>query len=376
MTSTHSEQLFRLMLDNIVDYAMFVVDLDGTIASWNPGVGRLLGYRETEFVGQPASLIFVPEDVARNVPSLELQKAAAEGRCEDRRWHVRKDGSRFWANGMLLALPNDGSGPVAFAKVLRDETKHKLDQERVQESEKSLRQLNRTLDKRVEQRTAELRAAENALQQLAAQLMRAQYQERRRLARVLHDHLQQLLIGVQMHCRVVHDKLAGTPEGAALGRAVASLQESVEVTRTLAVELFPPVLQELGLPAGLKWLATQMREQHGLQVHVHAHDPLPNCCTEELRDFLFQSARELLLNVVKHAETSRASLDLTARGRHLTLAVRDEGAGFDLNHVRNRQSFGLFQIRQHLTVLGGTFQVDSAPGRGTRAVLKVPVSHG
>lgn len=374
MASPTSEQLFRLMLDNIVDYAMFVVDLDGIIASWNPGVGRLLGYSESEFVGQPASLIFTPEDVANNVPVGEMADAAQNGRAEDRRWHQRKDGSRFWANGMLLAMPDSDQRPFAFAKILRDETEHKLAEDRLQKSEQDLRLLNESLDARVEQRTGELREAETALQELAAQLMRAEYQERRRLARVLHDHLQQVLIGVQMHCRIVHDKLAATAEGPVMAQILEGVQESVGLTRTLAVELFPPVLQELGLPAGLKWLANQMRERHGLQVEVRAEGGGNAPVQEELRDFLFQSARELLLNVVKHGRTGKAWVELEGAGSEVRLSVRDEGAGFQPVGLRDPHSFGLFQIRQHLKVLGGTLEIDTAPARGTRAVMKVPLS--
>src|SRR5205809_354114 len=97
-------ELLHLFVDTVEDYAIFLVDREGRMASWNPGVGRMLGFEEAEIVGQPFARIFTPEDIALGVPGRELEKAKREGRAEDNRWHVRKDGSRFWATGVLTPL--------------------------------------------------------------------------------------------------------------------------------------------------------------------------------------------------------------------------------------------------------------------------------
>jgi PAS domain S-box-containing protein len=123
------DELFRLMIESVEDYAVFMTDGDGRIVSWNPGVGRLIGYEEEEFIGKPASIIFTPEDVEQNVPQQEMQMAATAGRAEDERWHMRKDGTRFWATGLLMPLRDESGGLRGYAKVMRDITERRSAQE-------------------------------------------------------------------------------------------------------------------------------------------------------------------------------------------------------------------------------------------------------
>ena len=134
-TSRQSTDLFHLVVDSIEDFAVFMTDMEGRVVSWNPGVGRILGYAEEEFVGQHASVIFTPEDRERGAPEEEMRTAAAEGRAQDMRWHVRKDGSHFWADGLLMLLRDEAGGLHGFAKILRDNTEARLTEERLRESE-------------------------------------------------------------------------------------------------------------------------------------------------------------------------------------------------------------------------------------------------
>ena len=120
--SEQSRELFRLVVENVRDFAVYTKGLDGRILSWNPGVERLLGYAEAEWVGRHISSIFTPEDLAQGGLDQELQTALEHGRSEDQRWHVRKDGSRFFANGLLMLLRDEAGRPRAFAKIMRDDT--------------------------------------------------------------------------------------------------------------------------------------------------------------------------------------------------------------------------------------------------------------
>jgi PAS domain S-box-containing protein len=131
--SQQSREIFRLVVENVEDFAVFATDLKGRIVSWNPGVERLLGYAEEEFVGRHASLIFTHEAEwpARAVCEQEMETALAEGRAEDLRWHLRKDGSRVWCNGLLMLLRDEAGSPCGFAKILRDETARKQAEERL-----------------------------------------------------------------------------------------------------------------------------------------------------------------------------------------------------------------------------------------------------
>jgi PAS domain S-box-containing protein len=117
-----SEDLFRLIVESVGDYAVFATDTSGRILSWNPGVRSLLGYEEGEWVGRQASVIFTPEDIERGEPETEMETAAREGRAGDDRWHVRRAGTRFWADGMLMPLRDTSGRLRGFAKILRDNT--------------------------------------------------------------------------------------------------------------------------------------------------------------------------------------------------------------------------------------------------------------
>ncbi len=127
--SPQSAELFHLIVENVKDYAIFMTDTKGAVVSWNPGVERLLGYTEDEIVGQPIAIIFTPEDVAAETHIKEMEIAARTGCSEDKRWHVRRDGSLFWVNGLVMPLKNADGTLHGFAKVMRDDTRHKRAEE-------------------------------------------------------------------------------------------------------------------------------------------------------------------------------------------------------------------------------------------------------
>src|SRR5262245_9346100 len=123
-TNWNSVEQSRLLIEGVKDYAIFMLDLTGHIATWNPGAERLLGYEEKEVLGKHYSTFFTAEDALRGEPEQELRTALQTGRSEDVRWHVRKDGTRLWADGVLTTLKKDGS-PHCFAKLMRDRTDQK-----------------------------------------------------------------------------------------------------------------------------------------------------------------------------------------------------------------------------------------------------------
>ena len=126
-----SESNFRLLVDSVRDYALFQMDLAGRVTSWNPGAQRLLGYNEPEILGQSGSRVFTPEDVAAGAPERELETARSTGSAEDERWHIRKDGSRFFASGVLTTVQDDNGRMRGFAKVMRDITDRKRAEEQL-----------------------------------------------------------------------------------------------------------------------------------------------------------------------------------------------------------------------------------------------------
>ena len=134
-----SDRRFRMLVEQVRDYAIFMIGPDGIATTWNEGVRRLLGYEETEFLGQSGAILFTPEDRARGEVERELRTAIDEGRASDDRWLVRKDGSRFWATGVTTRLNGDDGQPIGFSKVLRDLTDERDAQERLRDSEARLR---------------------------------------------------------------------------------------------------------------------------------------------------------------------------------------------------------------------------------------------
>lgn len=144
-----SEERFRLVVEDVQDYAIFMLDTSGRLITWNAGVERILGYQEAESIGQHFSCIFTPEDIERGAPELELRTAATEGRAVDERWHVRKDGTRFWASGIVTALRDDTGTLRGFSKVMRDFTERKrIEEERdylLAREQSARRELQKTL---------------------------------------------------------------------------------------------------------------------------------------------------------------------------------------------------------------------------------------
>src|SRR5437763_934128 len=120
------DELFRFIVGSAREYAIFATDRDGLVTTWNTGAERLLGYSEEEALGQHARIIFTPEDRERGDPEQELETARAEGRAENERWHVRKDGSCFWGSGVMMPLKEGPEGTQGFVKVFRDMTERRL----------------------------------------------------------------------------------------------------------------------------------------------------------------------------------------------------------------------------------------------------------
>ncbi|MBW3541355.1 MAG: response regulator [Planctomycetes bacterium] len=221
---------------------------------------------------------------------------------------------------------------------------------------------------------ADRRAAQ--LRTMSAELARAEQRERRRLAQILHDHIQQLLVAATMRVDQARRQNSSHTSGQALGEVQDLLKQSIAASRSLATELSPPVLNEAGLAAALEWLARWMHEKHRLRVAVECEpelDPVP----DELRLTLFQAVRELLFNVVKHSGTDAATIRLERLDdQWLCASVQDRGAGCDpaiAEERLGREGLGLFSIRERIEMLAGRLRIESSPGAGTCVRLSVPL---
>jgi CheY-like chemotaxis protein len=224
-----------------------------------------------------------------------------------------------------------------------------------------------------------LRQSEQRLRALATELNLAEQRERKRLATELHDHLAQMLVLGRLKLNQAQQLRTLTGPAAGLLRETDEvLTASLAYTRTLVADLSPPVLHQSGLPAALRWLSDRMR-QLNLTVTVEVDEQQSFQLPEDRAILLFQSARELLINVAKHAGSPNATLRLVRTDTELRLEVLDNGSGFNFADTSGDTSplsskFGLFSIRERMKALGGSFELESAIGHGTRAALVLPVS--
>jgi PAS domain S-box-containing protein len=157
-TVRQHEDLFRLLVERVKDYAIFLLDVDGFVASWNSGAELLKGYRSDEILGQSISRFYTEKDRDAGRPRLLLEKARAEGSVEDEGWRVRKDGEKFWADVVITALFDEAGTLRGYAKVTRDLTERRR-------TEDDLRRAQEDLEQRVLQRTAELQERNRELEQ-------------------------------------------------------------------------------------------------------------------------------------------------------------------------------------------------------------------
>ncbi len=219
---------------------------------------------------------------------------------------------------------------------------------------------------------------QHQLRSLASQLTLVEQRERKRLATELHDYLAQMIVLGRL--KIGQARLRITPADSSLTPLINDLDEiftqALTYTRTLMADLSPTILQQFGLPTALTWLGDQM-SQHGLTVEVRL-PPEGMRLTDDHATLLFQSVRELLLNVVKHAATDRAIVALSIPDdASLILTVQDQGRGFEtasLEATTAAEHFGIFSVRERMVAMGGWLQMHSVVGQGTTMTLGLPLA--
>jgi PAS domain S-box-containing protein len=192
-----SEERFRLLADAVPDYAIFMLDAHGRVSTWNNSAARMKGYKNSEIIGRHFSVFYPEEDRLACKPERELEIAAREGCLEDEGWRIRKDGSRFWANVVITALRDNRGELIGFGKVTRDFT------ERIR-ADQALR--NEVEERRQAQR--KLQESERSLRQLSLRLLQSQDEERRRIGRDLHDSVGRYLVALKMKLDSLNSRAA------------------------------------------------------------------------------------------------------------------------------------------------------------------------
>jgi PAS domain S-box-containing protein len=357
-----SEQRYRKLFEASLA-GVYLTKLDGTILDFNEAMRRMLGYDSREEVFQHRSSDFYNDpEFRQELIRLLLKDGIVPAKEAVLR---RKDGSVLYALGHAVLLVNEQTGEPYIQGVAIDITERK-------QVEEALRELTRTLESKVAERTAQLQHRARQMQKMTLELSEAEDRERRRLAGVLHDDLQQTLAGAKFHMGLIRDRVR---EDASLQALVAQandmLKDAIAKSRSLSHELSPAIMHHADFAETLRWLAREMQARHGLVVHVHA-DGEVRSESEAVKAFLFRAARELLFNVVKHAHVQEASLRVRPCGRCICLLVSDRGCGFDPQELGEAAGLGLLSVRERAELLEGRMKIRSAQGKGSTFFLMVP----
>jgi PAS domain S-box-containing protein len=329
-----SEERFRRLVEAAKDYAIFMTDLDGRVSTWNEGAARVFGYEAGEILGEDGAILFTPEDRGSGAPERELEKARTEGRAEDERWHLRKDGTRFWASGFVRPVLDEEGNARGFSKVARDLTERKRAEEAVDE---------------------------------------VRWAERERLARDLHDLvLQDLVYALQVGQAFRKTRKGGEGEGGfELGEMIASLRRASQGIREAIYELRAGEAVGRALGRVVEDLVgLERRRSPGIDVELVVSEGVPTELPEEVLKDVLLVVREALANARRHAAARRVRVALGATEEETRVEVSDDGLGFDPRQTT--EGVGLRAMKERTAGLGGRLEVFSEPAKGTTVRLRLP----
>lgn len=347
-----------------------VLDTQGHIVRFNRACEKTTGYRFEEVMHRPFWEIFLVPEEMDAVRTVFDDLRAGHFPSEFENYWLTKSGRRIRIAWSSTALLGDFGGVEYVIATGIDITERKR-------AEDALREARDELEERVKERTQTVEKRATQIRQLARELTQVEQRERKRLAQILHDQLQQLLVAAKLNASALMQE--SPQDGQArktLGQIVEIMDKSVEISRSLTAELSPLILYMEPMSQVLDWLASWMHEKYGLHVDVDAAaeaDP----AYEEVRVLLYQAIRELLFNVVKHANVKRATVRLRCRDNdRVEVRVEDLGSGFDSENGEAKKTpggFGLYSIRDRLELLGGKMELRSAPGKGTLVTICAPM---
>ena len=369
-----SEERFRLFLERAQEYAIMLVDTSGRISSWNPGAERLFGYTDSEILGKPVAVLYSPEDQAAKIPEKEIQHARELGQELDERWHVRKDGSRFFASGSLISLRNETSLHHGYAKILRDMTVRK-------ENEEAIRHLNQQLEDRVRARTA-------AVNELNAQLEAFTYtvvHDLRAPLRAMHGFSTALIddYGKKLEPNALDSlrRIIGAAE-----RMDGLIHDLLDLSKVSRADLS---IRRVNLSSVVRSALTTVQPAlKESQAHIEVAEPLPDVMSEF--KILERVVANLLSNAMKFARpTVKPEIRIFAesRGSKIRVFIRDNGIGIHPEHQQRifrvferlhgydsypGTGMGLAIVKKSIERLGGSVGVESAAGIGSTFWFEVP----
>ncbi len=361
----HSEERFRLFVDAVQDYAMFMLDPEGYVVSWNVGAQRIKGYQSAEIIGKHFSCFYSPEDLQNGKPQTELRLAAKNGRFEDEGWRLRKDGSRFWASVVLTAVHDDAGKLIGFGKVTRDFTERMRAEETLRREVKEKRDIQRRLYQ-----------SESSLRQLSQHLLRSQDEERRRIGRELHDSLGQSLVAVKMGLDSLASSVGSDPVGLKVAECIRLAENSIKEIRTISYLLYPPMLEEMGLKSAILWYLDGFSARSGIKTTFEL-EPGFDRLYRDAELALFRVLQESLTNIHRHSGSQTAHIGLSRNAETAVLEIKDRGKGFSSGLLEQAShdwmgtsGVGLRGMHERMLQLGGKLEfISTEEGTTVRAVV-------
>ena len=345
-----SESRFRTIIREAA-LGIALIDKQGRVIEGNPALLAMLGYTPEELRGMEFTRINHPENAESSWKNFQKLLTGKQdiSRVETR--YIRKDGWTGWGRQSISLVREAGGKPQFAIALFEDITERRESEEKI-------------------------RTYQEQLQSLASELSLTEERERRRLATVLHDHIAQLLVVAKGKFEKVQESTLFRSLAKPMEEIRKLIEESIRYTRSLVFELSPPILYDLGFEPAMEWLAEHMQQQYGLAVTVE-DDAQPKPLDNEARVLLFRAVRELLFNVLKHAQASCTKVYIQRIGEHLRIIVEDNGVGFapdKLSAASGKiEGFGLFSIRERLNYFGGRMEIESAAGEVTRVILSLPL---
>jgi PAS domain S-box-containing protein len=311
----------------------------------NPAFTKMTGYTAEEVTGK-LSLLQGPLTDSTQWNKLEA------GTSQNKVFYLetmatRKDGTQFNMEWQITPLRDERGKVTHFVSVQRDITDRKKTEEQFHVYQEQLRLL-------------------------ASELLLAEERERRRIAMDLHDNIGQMLALTRIKLGVLRNALPGNVHEDAVGDLVELIDQSIGYTKSLSFELSPPLLYDIGIEATIEWLAEQMQKQHYILFFCE-NDGSPKPLKRDVSILLFQTVRELFMNIVKHSQAHQVNVEVSREADDIKIVVADDGIGFDASKVDTDLTFGFFSIRERLKYLGGSLSIDTGPGRGTRVTVTSPL---
>jgi PAS domain S-box-containing protein len=341
-----SERRYQLLVEGVKDYAIFMLSPDGHIASWNPGAERIKGYSAAEIIGQHFSRFYPEEDVRAGKPAKQLKRAIEEGRFEDEGWRVRRDGSKFWADVVITPVLDNEGRLQGFSKVTRDITDRKQ--------------------------------AEENLRALSGRLLQVQDEERRRMARELHDSAGQILAAMGMNLGQLENEAhtIGSHAANLIKENQALLDELSKEVRTVSHLLHPPLLDELGLASALRTYVEGFAERSRIKVELRIPDDFGRL-NPDSETAIFRLVQESLTNIHRHSGSRVATIHISRAGGAVCIEVRDAGKGIAPEkraemEATGNAGVGIRGMRERMRQLGGALEISSSD-HGTLVSARLPI---